>query len=146
MPDSLAAGWMTGGLFGGWRRNALLLFHVTIYSPFLHPIDGLRGVFSGSLVGSAGCLLVQLALNEAEVQRMKFLSRQLQTSAALSVPNASTPEPPVPQESLLNRVIGILGMSHMSDERYLEKMKKERDMHLKRIEELEQLLSRDGEN
>jgi hypothetical protein len=46
----------------------------------------------------------------------------------------------MPQKPILERILITFGMQPLSDEEYLTKLKNTRNIHLKRIEELEQQL------
>ncbi|KAI0320118.1 hypothetical protein OF83DRAFT_665481 [Amylostereum chailletii] len=114
VPDSFSAGGITGSVLDGWRR-------------------GPRGILSGSLIGALGCAILQFSFNEVEVQRVKYVSRRLRAASTPSEPTT----PPEPQEPLGRRILGMLGMNHLSDQEYLETMKREREVYLRRIAELE---------
>lgn len=57
-----------------------------------------------------------------------------------SLPHESSPthpSPPSHSSSLSERILGLIGVKKMSDEEYLERLKKRRDGYLERIEEIE---------
>lgn len=57
-----------------------------------------------------------------------------------SLPHESSPTHPAPpsdSSSLSERILGLIGVKKMSDEEYLERLKKRRDGYLERIEEIE---------
>lgn len=57
-----------------------------------------------------------------------------------SLPHESSPTHPAPpseSSSLSERILGLIGVNKMSDEEYLERLKKRRDGYLERIDEIE---------
>lgn len=57
-----------------------------------------------------------------------------------SLPHESSPThsaPPSESSSLSERILGLIGVKKMSDEEYLERLRKRRDGYLERIEEIE---------
>jgi hypothetical protein len=88
----------------------------------------------GALTAGAICTLLQLAYNELGILRLKYVSRYPSPVQPLHHP---PPVAVVPQKHTLERILITLGMRSLSDEEYLRKLKTTRDIHLKRIEELE---------
>jgi hypothetical protein len=70
-------------------------------------------------------------MNEIKIQRVKYVSRRQQSLAA-QPEVVEEPKEPWPQ-----RMLGALGFEKVTDEQYLQKMIRQRDVHLARIEELE---------
>ncbi|KAJ7940460.1 hypothetical protein B0H13DRAFT_1938198 [Mycena leptocephala] len=101
---------------------------------------GRRTIGPAAITAGMACVLLQAAYNELGIQRIKYvskLSQQRETSAAL-------PETPV-KPSLSTRILGTLGVRILSDEELLIKFRREREKHLKKIEQLERELEADRE-
>ncbi|KAF8077661.1 hypothetical protein FPV67DRAFT_1684285 [Lyophyllum atratum] len=108
------SGALTGGILRGWK-------------------SGPRAILPGALTIGALCTLLQLAYNEASITRLRYVS-------GLNVSTPATPAAP-PSKPLFERFLTLFGVQPVTDEQYVEKMKKTRDGHLKRIAELEQQLA-----
>jgi hypothetical protein len=90
------------------------------------------------MFGSLFCTLGQVLYNEIGVQRIKFISRRYPIPSQPPTPIVSGPaDPPMPKRPLLDRMIHAIGISRLSDEEYLTKMRRERAAYLRRIAELE---------
>lgn len=97
------------------------------------------------MTAAAICVLLQYAVNEADIARLRYISRQRGTLTG-QPPDTLAPERP---PSLTQRIIRAVGIRKMTEDEYLEKMKKTRDHHLQRIAELERQLEAergDGKN
>lgn len=101
------------------------------------------------------CTLLQWGLNELNIFRIRYVSAnstapsqrplqsstdagrsspaELSTSAAMQPTSVESPA----SHSPVDRLLSMLGQ-RVSDEKYLEKLKVERDSHLRRIAELEE--------
>jgi hypothetical protein len=88
------------------------------------------------------CGLFQWASNEFDILRITHVSRVVHTQPAPAIPAApvatsslpvAAPEPP---RSLTDRIFAVFG-HRISDEEYLNRVKAQRDNHLRRIEQLE---------
>lgn len=99
-------------------------------------LGGVRGALSGAVMGAFGCTIAQLAVNELEVTRLKFVSRKLKASPR-PAPVESKPAEPQNVPPFLDKVARLFGLQRMSNEEYLTKLRKERDAALKRIAILE---------
>lgn len=97
---------------------------------------GRRAIIPGALVATFGCAAIQLGYNQIGLLRLSYLLRQNQAPT-----QSTTPAPaPTPNNSptILQRLgTAIFGLKPVTDEEYLEKLKRTRDHHLKRIQELE---------
>ena len=118
---------------------------------------GVKGIMPGAVTASLLCTFLQVAYNELGIMRLKFISDQLKKTQAqqddagktlapatkLPETATSTPEasivvvPPPPSQPMSERIFAWLGFQRVSDEDYLERLKAERDGHLRRIAELE---------
>ncbi|KAH8116887.1 hypothetical protein DFH11DRAFT_1137345 [Phellopilus nigrolimitatus] len=158
IPDTALTSALLGGAFNAWKR-------------------GLSGVPSGALTAALACTALQFLVNEASVQRIRFVSAfqpQLAPPAsslpASPVSNAlhdsapASANPTIPPStagewtstegagtapsgtkveetsapSFGQRVLGLLGLTKLSDEDYVRHLKAKRDKHLARINELEE--------
>lgn len=110
-----------------------------MYGPYI--VDGYRGALPGFVLGAVGCTMAQLLVNELEVTRLKFVSRKLKASSSSSTPTLAPiqVEPTEPQNvpPFLDRIASLFGLQRISNEEYLMKLKKERDVALTRIAVLE---------
>jgi len=112
VPDTVASGAFTGGIFSAWKL-------------------GKRRSFSGAITAGLVCGVLQLVKNECQVQRIKFVSRRQDENSLQSAPpiEQTMPWP--------ERLLSTLGFQKISDDEYLQRMIKQRDVHLARITELE---------
>ncbi|KAG2157435.1 hypothetical protein DEU56DRAFT_764616 [Suillus clintonianus] len=131
--DSSLSGALAGGILNSWKR-------------------GRSGTVPGLATGAVMCGLLQCAFNEFDILRITHVSRVAHTppvAAAIPVaPVPTEPRPPSlpvaalePPRSLTDRIFAMLG-HRISDEEYLNRVKTQRDNHLRRIEQLER--ERDG--
>ena len=95
------------------------------------------GITTGSLV----CIGLQYAFNELGIARVKYVSAwQAPSTPTSSHPQTSHSGDKEPPKSFWDRISAFVGLSKVSDEEYLTTLKRTRDRHLKRIEQLEQQL------
>ncbi|TFK55067.1 hypothetical protein OE88DRAFT_1653703 [Heliocybe sulcata] len=149
MPDTAVSGAVTGSLLNAWKR-------------------GRAGIIPGAVTGSLACAFLQLSYNELSVQRLKYISRRLnKVRPAEAEPKppvlvaqetqapASIPEPPIesqsdsgsePRKPAWERFIGLFGLSKITDDQYLERLKEERDAYIKRIRMLEERIEEEKKN
>ncbi|OJA15186.1 hypothetical protein AZE42_09492 [Rhizopogon vesiculosus] len=126
--DSSISGALAGGVLNTWKR-------------------GRSGTVPGLATGAVMCGLLQWAFNEFDIQRITYISRAAHPRPIPSIPAApalpietrppyfpvTAPEPP---RSLTDRFFSMFGYK-ISDEEYLDRIKAQRDNHLRRIEQLE---------
>lgn len=124
------------------------------------------------------CALIQVAVNEARVQRIRFISKstpahstthgthvletvhappsELHAHAlardASALPHKhSTDQSPILVEgiegpeapSFGERLLALIGITKVSDDEYLRRLKAKREIHLQRIRELESILEKE---
>ncbi|RPD66419.1 hypothetical protein L226DRAFT_566853 [Lentinus tigrinus ALCF2SS1-7] len=122
LPDSALSGAFTGGILNAWQY-------------------GRARIWAGARTAAIICTVLQLGYNELGVTRVKFVSRKIKESQsqpdAVSVPDA-IPVPDAPRLSIFDRLMGIVGFRKLTDEEYLEALKKQRDEALVRIAAIEQ--------
>lgn len=99
---------------------------------------------SGIKTGALVCVALQYAFNELGMARVKYVAAWQAPSTFSSSAHQtshfmarSDKEPP---KSFWERISAFIGLSKVSDEEYLIKLKRTRDGYLKRIEKLEQQL------
>lgn len=122
--------------------------HPFVFLTASHPsIGGRSGTVPGLVTGVVMCGLLQWAFNEFDIARITYISRVAHPPPVPAMPAAPTrlievsppsfpdtaPEPP---KSLTDRIFSMFGHK-ISDEEYLNRIKAQRDGHLRRIEELE---------
>ncbi|TDL24849.1 hypothetical protein BD410DRAFT_785569 [Rickenella mellea] len=138
--DTACTASIVGGALNAWKR-------------------GVVGVPSGMFTATLLCTFLQFVVNEASISRVKFVSRRSTvqpnppsnpsstlsaSDVPLNIPSSTdfdeTPPPTLPQQPRMTfgqRLASLLGVKPVSDEEYLEKLKRERQMHQRRIDELE---------
>ena len=107
---------------------------------------GPSGILPGALTACIACTLLQFGVNEAEVARVKYFSSRPE-GASTSQMSAHGPSSKTRQEaspSIGSQLLLLFGLKRITDEEYLATLKKERDGHLRRIEELEAQLKSDN--
>ncbi|KAG1754418.1 hypothetical protein EDB19DRAFT_1892422 [Suillus lakei] len=127
VPDSSISGALAGGVLNTWKR-------------------GRSGTVPGLATGAVMCGLLQWAFNEFDILRITHVSRVTHTLPVPATPAAPVPtEPhhpslpvaaPEPPRSLADRIFAMFG-HRISDKEYLDRVKAQRDNHLRRIEQLE---------
>lgn len=104
---------------------------------------------SGASTGAIICTLLQIGVNEFDVARVRYLSRLQSAHSESTTPSTRPPSaeepldqpqlvsPPEPKQPLSERILDRMGLfGKISDEEYLEMMKKKRDGYLVRMEHL----------
>ncbi|KAJ7905684.1 hypothetical protein B0H14DRAFT_2327258, partial [Mycena olivaceomarginata] len=94
---------------------------------------GRRTVGPAAITAGMACVLLQAAYNEMDIQRIKYVGRLSQAPETVVVP---VEKPTTP--SVTARLLGLFGAKPLSDEELLAKLRREREKHLKRMQELEQ--------
>ncbi|KAJ7709751.1 hypothetical protein B0H17DRAFT_236697 [Mycena rosella] len=112
--DSAISGAATGGILRGIK-------------------SGRQAVAPGAVTAGIACVLLQAAYNELAIQRIKYIGK---------VSQHPTIAVPVEGPSLKTRILGAFGLKELSDEELLGKLRREREKHLRKIQELE--LEEDG--
>lgn len=108
-------------------------------------LAGPAAVLPGAVTASVVCVLLQYAVNEADIARLRYITQQRYESTSQPLVDPSLSASP----TLVQRIIHAVGIRKVTEVEYLERMKKTRDHHLHRIAELERKLEaerRDGKN
>lgn len=120
--DSSISGALAGSILNTWKR-------------------GRSGTIPGLATGAVMCGLFQWAFNEFDILRITHVSRVVHTQPVPVTPAAPVPTylpvaAPEPPRTLTDRIFAVFG-HRISDEEYLNRVKAQRDHHLRRIEQLE---------
>ncbi|KLO13510.1 hypothetical protein SCHPADRAFT_358050 [Schizopora paradoxa] len=124
--DSSIAGAMVGAAINAFKRGA-------------------AGMPAGAITAGIACSLVQVIVNEANIQRVKYASSLPGAIITPSRQDGSTESHPThqsvseakPKKSFLDHALRMIGVSRATDEEYLQKLKVQRERLLRRIDELE---------
>ncbi|KAG8217562.1 hypothetical protein J3R82DRAFT_5713 [Butyriboletus roseoflavus] len=151
--DSGVSGGLAGGILNVWKRALGHLKHFSNLSSYT--LGGRRGLTPGVATGALMCTLVQWCFNEFNILRIHYVSgnsaalaqhtthssvdagqsspAEFSTPVAMQPASVGSPTSHSPKE----RMLSMFGQ-RISDEKYLERLKMERDFHLRRIAELEE--------
>lgn len=121
--------------------------HCSVFSSYR--LGGRPGLVPGLTTGALMCTLLQWCFNEFNIFRIRYVSANSaapsqdtihgSSDAKQSLSEAMQPtsvESPT-LHSPMQRILSMFGQ-RVSDEKYLERLKMERDYHLRRIAELEE--------
>lgn len=136
LPDSVVSGAITGSILNSWKRTSFCVSFFRVFIRLIFDSSGGRaGIVPGVTTGGFVCAVLQMLYNEAEVARVKYIIRNLPSAPVSGV---SPPQSPAqPSKPLSERILNALGFEKISDEVYLERLKRTRDESLRRIAELE---------
>jgi hypothetical protein len=152
LTPALAEPWLVASSTPGNVRHSLVLLTSS------HSTTGGRsGTAPGLVTGAVMGGLLQWVFNEFDILRITHISRAAHPRPVPSIPAAPTqpietrpsafsvPVPtPEPPRSLTDRIFAMFGHK-LSDEEYLDRIKAQRDNHLRRIEQLERELDKKRE-
>ncbi|KAF7985124.1 hypothetical protein HWV62_9041 [Athelia sp. TMB] len=110
--DSAVSGALTGGMFNTWQR-------------------GRAGTIPGLCTGALVCAFLQWGVNELDIARVKYVSKNPYRPQVSSSPSAAE------QKGITERVFTAVGFTKISDEEHLAKLRVTRDAALKQIAKLE---------
>jgi hypothetical protein len=136
--DSGVSGVITGGLLRGLVCKFCIV-HSSQNFELCIPLAGRRAVVSGMLTAGAFCTLLQFGYNELSIARLRYIS-QLQDENRSAVEISTAAPQRAVQElsgSFFQVVMNVVGMVPVSDDEYLSKLKRKREMYLRRIAMLE---------
>jgi len=120
--DSGVAGSITGGLLRGLKT-------------------GRHAIVSGAVTASAACIVLQYACNELGIARLRYISKLQEENKSLTTqPSFNLQNGKQVYEapgSVFEQLLKAVGVIPISDEEYLVKLKRTRDVYLKRMVDLE---------
>jgi hypothetical protein len=139
--DSGVAGAVTGGLLRGVKSvHYLTSFFYAVANRTLQA--GRHAVVSGAITASAVCILLQYACNELGIVRLRYISTLQEENKLLIMQPSFKPQNGKqvyePSGSVFQQILKAVGLIPVSDEEYLAKLKRTREVYLKRMAELEQ--------
>ena len=140
--DSGVAGAVTGGLLRG-LKSMLYLSWRFLCCRSLHVLQaGRHAIVSGAITTSAACILLQYACNELGIARLRYISTLQEENKSLITQPSLKPhngkQVYEPSGSVFQQILKAVGLIPVSDEEYLAKLKRTREVYLKRMVELEQ--------
>lgn len=86
-------------------------------------------------MASLGCAALQYGYNRVAVSRLRYISEY---------PDAANPAAS-PQLTFREKMMKTFGVSQISEEEYLDKLRQQRDKYEKRMRDLEELQRREDE-
>ena len=110
---------------------------------------GAAGIPAGVLTAGLACVIAQLAVNQGNIERVKYISSRFPPSTRTSPEETSlassqsqtfrgqVSETHAAGKDLLDHALSLFGVTRLNDEEYLRKLKWQRERALKRISELE---------
>jgi len=120
--DSGVAGAVTGGLLRGLKT-------------------GRHAIVSGAVAASAACIVLQYTCNELGIARLRYISKlQEENKSLITQPSTQLQNGKQvyePSGSVFQQLLKAVGLIPVSDEEYLAKLKRTREVYLKRMVELE---------
>ncbi|KAF8809024.1 hypothetical protein BYT27DRAFT_7254907 [Phlegmacium glaucopus] len=103
---------------------------------------GRHAIVSGAITASAVCTLLQYACNELGIARLRYISTLQEENKLQPSPKAHNgrhgKQVYEPSGSVFQQLLKAVGLIPVSDEEYLVKLKRTREVYLKRMVELEQ--------
>lgn len=92
---------------------------------------GRRTVVSGAVTASAVSIVLQYTCNELGIAKLRYISKSQEENKSSELQNGRQ------EYSVFQQVLKVVGLAPVSDEEYLAKLKKTREVHLKRMAVLE---------
>jgi hypothetical protein len=86
-------------------------------------------------MASLACVALQYGYNRVAVSRLRYISEH---------PDAANPSSS-PQHTFREKMMKVFGVSQISEEEYLDKLRQQRDKYEKRMRDLEELQRREDE-
>jgi len=117
--DSGVAGAVTGGMLRGLKSR--------------------RAIVPGAITASVACVLLQYACNEIGIARLRYIVKfQEENKIQPSFKTQNGKQLYEPSGSVFQQLLQAVGLIPLSDEEYLAKLKRTREVYMKRVVELEQ--------
>ena len=95
-------------------------------------------ILSGAVTASTVCIVLQYACNELGIARLRYtLKLQEENKSLITQPSFNGEQVNKPSGSVFQKLLKVVGLVPVSDEEYLAKLKRTREVYLKRMAELE---------
>ena len=102
---------------------------------------GRHTIVSGTVTASTVCIVLQYACNEIGIAKLRYVSKSQEENKSLITQPSSKlqngKQVYEPSGSVFQQLLKVVGLFPVSDEEYLAKLKRTRDVYLKRMAELE---------
>ena len=110
------------------------------------------GAVPGALTACIACTLLQFTFNEVAVARVKYVSSRMEnlpfSNPSIEEQRLSSADSHNTNTSIFSkdRLLGLFGFQKVTDDEYLTSLKKERDVYMRKIKELEAELGDSSES
>jgi hypothetical protein len=135
--DSGLSGMLTGGALRGFRSRYLVTYGFTHRSLRDGRLAGARAIFPGAMIFGAASITLQYGYNELSIVRLRYLSNLRRSTAAEEGGRTAEKAPNDVSEPAFQSLLKFFGFVPISDEEYLVKLRKSREVYLQRIAKLE---------
>jgi hypothetical protein len=102
---------------------------------------GRHTIVSGAVTASTVCIVLQYACNELGIAKLRYVSKlQEENKLLITQPSSKLQNGKQVNEasgSIFQQVLKLVGLAPVSDEEYLTKLKRTREVYLKRVVEFE---------
>ena len=102
---------------------------------------GRHTIVSGAVTASTVCIVLQYACNELGIVRLRYVSKsQEENKSMITQPSSKLQNGKQGYESsgsVFQQLLKVVGLVPVSDEEYIAKLKRTREVYLKRMVELE---------
>ena len=102
---------------------------------------GRHTIVSGAVTASTVCIVLQYACNEIGIAKLRYVSKSQEENKSLITQPSSKlqngKQVYEPSGSVFQQLLKLVGLVPVSDEEYLTKLKRTREVYLKRMVELE---------
>ena len=103
---------------------------------------GRHTIVSGTVTASTVCIVLQYACNEIGIAKLRYVSKsQEENKSLITQPSSKLQNGKQVYEpssgSVFQQVLKLVGLVPVSDEEYLTRLKRTREVYLKRMVELE---------
>lgn len=102
---------------------------------------GRHTIVSGAVTASTVCIVLQYACNEIGIAKLRYVSKSQEENKSLITQPSSKlqngKQVYEPSGSVFQQLLKLVGLVPVSDEEYLTKLKRMREVYLKRMVELE---------
>ena len=102
---------------------------------------GRHTIVSGAVTASTVCIVLQYACNEIGIAKLRYVSKSQEENKSLITQPSSKlqngKQVYEPSGSVFQQLLKLVGLVPVSDEEYLTRLKRTREVYLKRMVELE---------